>query len=344
MAEDWTESLATDRFVPYPFRPMPYLFWIFCFSISIGGALLFSQGMEHRQAYLGLCISLSAGFLTVPLVFRLAYLRFRLWGESVSSFVVPKKRVDRTSVSDLMKQELLLFRGSATVYVIAAIFAGIAWLVFWEARYPVGFRNLTSIWATILLLCSAFVAGLGLPIIFYACRAIWRVGAFEVRVINHKFGILSTGIMLSQCYFAIAISWAMYSLSAIAGVEREHLSESRLPVLILAMPTFVGFLASFIACQFPLHRRMLEFKQRELQTVETLLDELKPTKSQELTRDLLDKIGFYEKKWNELAALPEWPFDYKALWGAVGSSVTAILPALVSTAFATAAKAAGIFG
>lgn len=342
MAEDWTDCLVIDRIVPPPLRGTPYLFWALCFLVFAGGAWAISIDLPQRRTYLAFCLCVATGFLTVPLVFRLAYLRFKSWGENVSSFVVLTDKFGRDALASFLSSELAQFRGSTTTFVLSAVFGVMAFLVFWFAKFPVGFDSLPSIFAGVLVACSAFVAGLGLVTIFCGCRTIWRVGAHDVRVKSNKFGITSTGAMLSQCYLAIAASWAVYSLSAVAGVERSHLLEAQLPLILLAAPTFVAFSASFITCQFPLHLRMLEFKKRELQAVEELLDQLKPTRVDDLDSARKEKINFFEAKRNELAALPEWPFDYKAFWGAFGSALTAVIPAMITTTLTTVAKAAGL--
>jgi len=341
VAEDWTHCLVIDRIVPPPFRGAPYLFWFLCFVAFAGASWAISSGMPHGWRYFAFCLSIAAGFLTVPLVFRLAYLRFKGWSENVPSFVVLDDRFGPDALAGFLSAELAQFRGPASAFILSVPFGAMAWFVFWLAGYPVGLGSLSSIFAGVLVACSAFVAGLGLVTIFYGCRTIWRLGAFGVRVRSNKFEITSTGAMLSQCYLAIAFSWALYSVSAIAWVDRSHLAEAQLPLMLLSAPTFVAFSASFIACQFPLHLRMLEFKKRELRTIEDLLDQLKPTRVEDLDSARKERLDYFQMKRNEAAALPEWPFNSKALWGALVSSVTAVFPALVTTSLSTVAKAAG---
>jgi hypothetical protein len=340
--EDWTHCLVIDRIVPPPFRGTPYLFWFVCFVGFAGAALVISIGTPPGWRYFAFCLSIAGGFLTVPLVFRLAYLRFKSWSEDVRSFVVLTDKFGPDALAAFLSAELSQFRGSKSAFVVSAIFGAMAFLVFRLAGYPVGFGSLSSLLAGALVAGSAFVAGLGLVTIFYGCRTIWRVGAFSVRVRSNKFEITSTGAMLSQCYLAIAFSWALYSSSAIAWVDSNHFLEAELPLMLLSAPTFVAFTASFIACQFPLHLRMLEFKKRELRAIEDLLDQLKPSKIEDLDSARKEKISYFEAKRNEIAALPEWPFSSKALWGVLGSSLTAVFPALITTGLATAAKATGL--
>lgn len=342
MAEDSTQRLVIDRIVPPPFRGVPYLFWFLCFAASAGAAWVISRDMPNGWRYFLFCLSIAAGFLTVPLAFKLAYLRFKSWSEDVPSFVVLSDKFGADALADLLSDELSQFRGPASAFVISIPFGVMAALVFWLAGYPVGLGSLSSIFAGVLVACAAFIAGLGLVTIFYGCRTIWRIGAFAVRVTSNKFEITSTGAMLSQCYLAIAFSWALYSSSAIAWVDGKHLAEAQLPLILLSAPTFVAFSASFVLCQFPLHLRMLEFKKRELRRIEGLLDQLKPSRVEDLDSACKEKINYFETKRNEAAALPEWPFNSKALWGALVSSVTAVFPALVTTGLSSAAKAAGL--
>jgi hypothetical protein len=341
VAEDWTCCLVTDRIVPPPFRGVPYLFWFLCFAAFAGAAWAISSGMPQRWSYFLFCLSIAAGFLTVPLAFRLAYFRFKSWSENVPSFVVLNEKFGADALAGFLSTELSQFRGPASAFILSVPFGVMASFIFWIAGYPVGLGSVSSIFAGALVACSAFIAGLGLVTIFYGCRTIWRLGAFGVRVRSNKFEITSTGAMLAQCYLAIAFSWALYSSSAIAWVDGKHLADAQLPLMLLSAPTFVAFSASFIACQFPLHLRMLEFKRRELRTIEDQLDQLKPTRAEDLDSARKEKINYFETKRNEAAALPEWPFNSRALWGVLVSSVTAVFPALVTTSLSTVAKAAG---
>jgi hypothetical protein len=301
---------------------------------------IISTRMAQGPTYFAFCLSIAAGFLTVPLAFRLAYLCFKGWSANVPSFIALDGAPGPDGLASFLAAELSRFRGPRIAFVLSAAFAAMAFPVFWFAKYPVGFHSVPEIFAGILVACSAFIAGLGLVTILYGCRTIWRLGAFRVRVKSNKFGILSTGVMLSQCYLAIAVSWAVHSSSAIAGVDRSHLLDAQWPLVMLSVPTFVAFSASFIACQFKPHLRMLEFKKKELEEVEGFLDQLKPTRIEDLDSARKEKINYYEAKRNEIAALPEWPFSSMALLRAVGSSVTAVIPAL--TALSGMAKAAGI--
>jgi hypothetical protein len=166
VAEDWTDCLVIDRIVPRPFRGVPYLFWTLCFAGFAGGSWVISTRMPQGLTYFAFCLSIAAGFLTVPLVFRLAYLCFKSWSENVPSFVALDGALGPDALASFLSAELSQFRGPRIAFVLSAAFGGMAFLVFWFAKYPVGFHSVSEIFAGILVVCSAFVAGLGLVTIF----------------------------------------------------------------------------------------------------------------------------------------------------------------------------------
>ena len=186
----------------------------------------------------------------------------------------------------------------------------------------------------ILIALSAFVAGLGLYTVFEASRLIFRLGDGTHRILvkSHKFGIVSTGSMLLECYFVIALVCAVYYLSAITGAK-SLVSDFKYwnpPLWMLTVPTAVFIFSSFIICQIPLHKQMVRYKRNKLAEVERRLDDLKPKFERSLTTKLREEIKFNEDKRLEILSLPEWPFGLKAMLGAIGSSVTVVLPTLFS--------------
>jgi len=309
-------------------------------------SLAFAWNMNEPRAYLGFSLTYAVGFLTVPLVFKFAQSRFEYWAENAKTFVEPTDNIASQDLERWLKNEISFFGGSPPMYVTGLLTAMAAFFTFWLAEYPaVQLNNAASIFTTLLQFASTFVAGLGIYGIFCACRTIWRIGKkFRVRVKTHKFGVMSTGIVLVQCYFAVAISWSIYVLSAILGVEHFEfaLLEAKLPLLILVLPTLAALFVSFVVCQTPLHLRMSQFKRDQLEKIETILDGLRPTHDQQFTRDIADKIAFFESRRTEIASLPEWPFGYKAIVANVGSSIAVILPTLISSLVPVVARAAGI--
>ena len=73
--------------------------------------------------------------------------------------------------------------------------------------------------------------------------------------------------MLVKCYALIAVAWCFYT-----GSATWSLSGTWVPVLALATPAVIFFVGSFILCQFPLHRRMVQCKRTELIELDDVLD------------------------------------------------------------------------
>jgi hypothetical protein len=219
--------------------------------------------VHEPRPFLGLCIPVAFGLVSVPFAFRFAYHRFVEWAQTANSFVVAHGKDERSADEDKDVQQWLLAQlsflgGSRDMYLTGLMLLVWTLLAFYLGGY---FSDLNA-WQMAFTCCliglSAFVAGLGLHAVYGATRLIWRLGdgTYRILVKGHKFGILSTGRMLLQCFFVIALVCTVYYLSAVTG-ERS-LSDFKFwnpPVWMLVLPTAGFILASFVVCQIPLHKR-----------------------------------------------------------------------------------------
>jgi hypothetical protein len=331
--------LVVDTFVPRPFKNHPTVFAgvVAALFAAISGVIAIF--VREPRPFLGLCIPIAFGLVSVPFTFRFAHDRFVEWAQTANSFVVAHGKDERSADEDKEVQQWILaqlsfFAGSRDMYLTGLMLS--VWTL--PAFYLGGYFSYLNAWQMAFICCliglSAFVAGLGLHAVYGATRLIWRLGdgSYRILVKDHKFGILSTGRMLLQCFFVIGLVCTVYYLSAVTG-EPSSLSDFKLwnpPVWMLVLPTAGFIFGSFVICQIPLHRQMVTFKRNELAKVERRLDELKSKFEKTFTGKLREEIKFHEDKRLEILSLPEWPFGLKGMLGAIGSSITVVLPTLFS--------------
>jgi hypothetical protein len=287
-----------------------------------------------------MCILQIIGLISVPLVVRVCRQLIVEWASNAKKFVTGMRSC-RTDLDAWLKRELAIFDSSPTMLAGGIALGVLAPIGFSFNDYPIGIESPANIFSSLIVATSAFVAGVGLCVMAYGTRTIWRFGnAFHISVQSHKFGVLSTGDMLLQCCTLVALIWSAYSCSAVFGVMSSHFEmfSLRNPVWLLAVPSGVLVLTAFIVCQIPLHKRMIEYKRDQLAGIEKVLEELKASEPGLLNSDLLAKIAFFENRRSQAISLPEWPFAFGALLGSVSSACLVVLTTLASS-FAKAAWA-----
>lgn len=340
--------IVVDEMLPAMLRRHSQLFWFLLFLLAVALATMATSGATDKRAFAGFCIAYGMGFITVPIAFRFSFVIFENWIENIKTFARPDVGQDRKSSAAIVekwtRKELSFLAPSVPMYIFATLFAGLATIAFFAGDYPIGVFSFPQICALLILLFAAFLAGLGLYGIFGGCRMVWRLGQFRIQVREHKFGVLSTGRVLAQCYFLIAIAWSIYVAGAFVGLNYGNftLSSAKYPLLLLAIPSLLIALISFVICQIPLHKRMLEFKHNELMLVENCLDDLNMVANVNISQDDRSKIEFYEKKRSQILLLPEWPFKFGTLLAAAGSTATILLPTLLTAGLGAIARAAGL--
>jgi hypothetical protein len=296
-------------------------------------AVLFSLRTSNPKAYAEMCILQITGLIAVPLVIRVCRAQLVEWSINAKTFVIGM-RSHQTNVDTWFDKELRAFDSSQAMLLGGIALGTLAVTGFSFSDYPIGFGSREYIFSTFIVAASAFVAGIGLCTMAYGTRTIWRFGnTFQISVQSHKFGVLSTGNTLLYCCILVALIWSAYSCSAVFGIMNSKFEIFSItdPIWSLAVPSGVLVLASFILCQVPLHKRMVEYKRGQLVNVERILEELKGSEPASLNSDLLAKIAFFENRRSQTISLPEWPFAFGAFLGSVGSACVVILTTLASS-------------
>ncbi len=334
--------LATDRFVPVAFRSHPLIFWFLAFLFATVVSVAAGWQLPERRAYWGLTIPHALGLFSVPLVYKYCYLQFTDWSNNASAFILTTPaEMESQGIQLWMERELQFFCGSAPMYWFAIGISVLATSLFcFSENYLVTTPYVPKFFALLVVFASAFPAGLGLYSIFSGLQMLRRLGRFKVRVTNHKFGVLSTGQMLVNILIAVSLAWSGYVSASVFGIAdfSKTFIHLKWPVLLLVVPTFCFFIWAFVLSQFPLHRRMVDFKRAELSRVEQALRGFDSVDYDMLTMECREKIEFYERKKMEILNLPEWPFKFSALLGMGTSTLVMLWPALIGPLLPTFAQ------
>jgi len=323
--------LTEDWLTPYV---KPAMFWLACFALcSIVTVGIATQEVDIRRFILLGCLFQFAGLLLVPYALHACRDWLLDWGQSVDAFVKP---ADKNSLVDWYNKELAFFEGSKKTLVMGFLFGLISVSAFVIDGYLDGFTEAGAVWLAFIILVSGSLAGCGLWIMYRGAAAVSSLGHRYkdcVVVTRSRFGVLSTGRVLAQCWMIIGGVWFVFTLTAVIRPAELLLPELLLtyPVLLLALPTFPVIVGCFIACQLPMHEAMLRYKRRECARTEAMLRAVAPEDSESLTKERRESIDFLSRQCAELDKLPEWPFSSAALAGVGGSSITAVLPVLAKS-------------
>lgn len=315
------------RLVPPLLRGHAALFWAVSFVCAsvLTSALALQQ--DARATYQLLCMTLLVGaLLLVPAALHFCSKLFLDWAKSIGAFV----KLDAQAIRHWYNGELKFFEGSWAMFIAGAVLGALALFAYVQGRYLDPFTFAGRVWAGLVIFGAAFMAGCGLFAMCCACVAVHRlgrIGQHAMVVVPGRFGIVGTGRVLAQCWMFIGAVWFVYSASAVFGPSHGIGEVLRTPpVLLVALPILPLVIGCFIACQWPIHLGMLEFKRAELQRLDAMLHQLKPTSIDDLAEDRREKIEFLMKRRSEIDALPEWPFSTKALAGVSGSAASAVTP------------------
>ena len=278
-----------------------------------------------------MCIPLAVGIVAVPLAFKICHWRLTEWAKHLDAFTTESNG----RAKDRFLQELDFLTGSPAMAVAGLATGTLAVFAYYWGGYVASGIGLAGVSAYFVVFVSAAFAGLGIFAIFRGGQVFWRLGAFEIRVERHKNGVLSTGIVLVQCYLAIGVTWGFYVSSAVFSVPGQKILDIAmgLPMLLLAAPTLALFVGTFVLCQVPLHKKMVDFKRARLLKTEDILRTLRPESAKELDEETRKKIDYYETQKAQFIALPEWPFNVNSLLGAVASSAMVFMPVPVKLVF-----------
>jgi hypothetical protein len=318
--------LWSQAHVPFS-KKRPYLFWLVTFAFATVVSAAATRGDPQPVRYFVLCLTLNVGaFLAVPIALWFSHRSFLSWARSVDSFV----KISETDLITWYSDANRFFECSRGLMFTGLGFGIVAVIAYQHDHYLTGATPYESVWATIVVLSAGAMAGGGLSVMFRGALVIVRLGVkFRDSIVlsTSRFGILSTGRMLAQCWFVIGIAWLIYTLTALMRPIDDP-SEPfflRWPVLLLAVPTLPLIIGAFVGSQIPLHTAMVLCKGATIRRVS------------ELTQNRRDAITFLQKQRAEAEALPEWPFSSKAFASVGGSGITAALP-IVLKALPTALK------
>lgn len=301
--------------------------WIFAGGLAGGAASLGflrwrAPTLLGTFAVLGLCIAI------VPLTMKAVFAVLLSWIPNVPTFLRQGQAL-RPEWEGWFQQVYDTFASSRVPCYVGIVEAAVAVLAFWAGG---AIQRLPSVVALLCLVIAAgagFVCGVGLASIFFLGRLIWLFGRhYAIRQSDHGYGILSTGRMLVKCYSLIAVAWCLVTTSAAWGIN-----DMWLPILLLAVPALIFFVGSFVVCQFPLHRQMVECKRATLIELDDLLERLTPKEPDGMSEDRKRQLDFYLAEIERVRKWPEWPFHVGNLSGVLGASLGAIAPQLIKIVF-----------
>ncbi len=256
----------------------------------------------------------------VPIGIRSGSKAFGEWAESLSYFV----KKDKMVLDDWISRQARFLYGDRGVSRFALAFAFLTVGTHWAGQTFNGMTITQMLVPMAILSSTGFVCGIGLACIFLFSRIIWKLGRFAVRVESHQFGIMSTGSVMAKCYVTAAVIWLLYTLSTPWAEKRAWIT-----MALLGIPPLVLFVGSFALSQFPLHKRMLDYKRLRVMELQERIRALEPASPDGLTEEIRKKIEFYRLTLLDALALPEWPFSFGNVSGVFVSSATAVLPVLL---------------
>jgi hypothetical protein len=315
-----------------PVKPVEAnIFWfIVAMLLMLATYILPFELNGYESSYRALCIYLATGLFILPFGVSVGYNILRSWAIDLDNFA----KNDDQSLSAWFVKDLEFVRGDS-IMVLAGITLGVLTVIAYSyGGYFSTYSNWAVLFLCLIMFMSSAFAGMGLYNMFCVCRTFWRLGQkskITYTVHKHRFGIMSVGTVLFKCWMIIGLIWAVYMASAFVGYQGNDYNDVMhlQPVWLLAYPTFPFIIGGFISCQIPLHKRMVEYKRREIFLIDNMLEKIKPERLQDLSEINLKKIDFLNKQKEQYRSLPEWPFSLVSLLGAGASSVTALMPAFI---------------
>jgi hypothetical protein len=311
------------------------MLWTSVFALLSGISLVIASHRADPRPYLGMCLPIAFGFISVPAAFKFSHARLIAWAQNVNTFAVRDDAPlthENAEPKNWVMHELSFFGGSVRMYAAGIVLALWSLFAFYLGNYFDGLTELEVGYLCSLIAFSAGLAGFGLDAIFSTSRLIWRFGRkYRIVVRGHKFGVLSTGRVLGECFLAVAVVAMIYYSSAILGLKHlpGDLTYRNAPLLMLSAPTLIFIFASFVVCQIPLHIQMIDYKKNQLTDIERILDQLKTRINDEISSMLQRQIAFFEGRRTQIMTLPEWPFGFNGLVAAIGSSIVPLVPSLI---------------
>lgn len=304
--------------------------WTSISLLGCGAAYISYLGTGlHKFLSTFMCLALGIG--AVPLAMRMVYSITLNWTVIIPDFA--RDGCDHSSeIYSWIDNEFKELEQSWIPVIFASAYALFALVVFAVSG---AFDSLTSLLlalvSVVIVLISGFACGIGLCLMGYLGRLIWRLGyhlgKYKLRISEHGFGVLSTGRTLLKGYMIIALVWCIYTGSATGGLKQGWV-----PVGLLSLPAVIFFIGSFIICQIPLHARMVIAKRTELHELEDILTRLAPHSADDLNTERRKKIEFVNSELQRVKSLPEWPFSIGSISGIAISGLLTVAPQVVKLA------------
>lgn len=300
----------------------PYLFWLILGLLAALTCITASAYTRH-PVFLRTCLPLAAGSSMVPVAIRFGYKVAVKWLQNLRSFIdYPRSELERWYHS-----ELLFLSNQKAITASALVGSLIALIAFGISGYFQGLNVPFRFLAEIMVTAGGFFSAAALHHLALWGRTIWHLGQFQVKVESHAFGILSTGDLLSKCWFIGAIIWCVFTLSSVLGSGPVSG-----PMLMLGVPAVCLVIGSFVICQFPLHKQMVMYKDSQLEQLDAILSQLRNKQWPEISKDEQEKLRFIEERIARVSGLPVWPFSWRSMIGVFASSLTAVLPTIAKAA------------
>lgn len=294
--------------------------WIFGHNISDG---------KIKKSFYVICFSLSCSPVTIPIAFMRSKVAVVKLSRLIKHFIFWEGK----DIESWLVEELDYFKGLRYMVCSGLLLSVIA-IYFIEAQLKV-FDPIHVRWfAYIVVFASEFLAGAGLYVIVHISIVFWRLGKLSnctIRVERHKYGIISTGIFLLECFLLGIFVWSFYQIPLLVTpiiLQQPFIIGMFLnPGIFLTMSTLFVILLPLLICQIPLHNRMVEYKQDEIFSLEKILEELNPRNADDLSELRIQKLKFVQERLKIARSLPEWPFTPATL---LKTSVSYILAILVT--------------
>lgn len=284
-------------------RGSPRLVWLLVAATLTVLALVFALTGD-RAVFLMTGMPLAIGVGMTPFALQAGLRDVVAWMEGLPSFVC----ADPDEIEEWVKSWRVGMRTAAQFRSAGVVFIVWALLAYLGGSFFDGLSVAEVSALAVIIIFAAFTGGIGIWSLVFVARMVFAAGRFEVVVDNHKFGVLSTGGMLTRIYVLGASVWFVITVSAAWNFESTWKT-----LLAIAFPNALIILGSFVLSQFPLHRAMLDYKRSEALRLQGLIRDALAASLDDLGTDGRSRVDFLQKQLDKTLALPEWPFGWKAL-------------------------------
>lgn len=312
------EVLFLEWAVPAP-RRFAYAFWL-AMSALMFGVCAWMFVVSRNTVWLLTGVPLSIGTCLVPFGVRSGYRATKEWGDGIRHFVIDENERVKLWFTEVLARTA----GSKRNVALGLLFGGGAVFAFRSGGAFDRLSTCSSAMLAAVIIVAGYVAFAGLFGMLCLSRIVWGLGQFKVRVENHEFGVLSAGTTLVKRNAQACGIWFFFALSATFGLHTGWV-----PLALLALPSVLFLVGAFVVCQFPLHAQMVTYKRDEIQRISALIRTITPSKPSDVTEDRQRELLFFQKQFQEVASLPEWPFKWPSMVKVTLSSSLSVLPAAI---------------